>query len=78
MEHSVRPVIKHGKFYHLEEAHNARMDDDVYHFRVNVESTFFAIKHGHGDGLRARTWFDQFRELDLKAALRNAELDVRG
>lgn len=77
-ENGVRPVIKHKEFYHLDKAHNARMDDEVYHLRSNVESAFFAIKHRYGDRLRARTWFGQFRELVLKAAVRNIELAVRG
>jgi IS5 family transposase len=76
-KNGVRPVIKHKEFYHLDKAHNARMDDDVYHLRSNVESAFFAIKHRYGDRLRARTWFGQFRELVLKAAVRNIELDFR-
>lgn len=76
-ENGVRPVIKHKEFYGLDKAHNARSDDDVYHLRSNVESAFFAIKHRYGDRLRARTWFGQFRELVLKAAVRNIELDVR-
>jgi len=77
-DNDVRPVIKHKEFYHLDKAHNARMDDTVYHLRSNVEAAFFAIKHRYGDRLRARTWFGQFRELVLKAAVRNIELDVKG
>lgn len=75
--HNIRPVIKHKEFWQLDKAHNARMDDDVYHLRSNIESTFFALKHRYGDRLRARTWFGQFRELVLMAAVRNIELAVR-
>lgn len=54
--------------------HNTRHDDDTYHRRSSVESVFFALKQRYGDTLRARTWFGQFRELVLKAAVRNVEL----
>lgn len=54
-----------------------RLDDDAYHLRSNIESAFFALKHLFSDRLRARTWFGQFKELVLMAAVRNIELDVR-
>jgi IS5 family transposase len=76
-DHDIRPVIKHKEHWNLDKAHNARMDDDVYHQRSNVESVFFTLKHRFGDTLRARTWFGQFRELVLIAAVRNIQLDVR-
>jgi IS5 family transposase len=75
--HDIRPVIKHKEHWNLDKAHNARLDDDVYHRRSNVESAFFALKQRFGDRLRARTWFGQFRELVLMAAVRNIELAVR-
>jgi IS5 family transposase len=70
----IRPVIKHREFSSLDMAHNARHDDDIYHRRSAVESVFFALKQRYGDTLRARRWFGQFRELVLKAAIRNIEL----
>lgn len=70
----VRPMIKHREFSPLDIAHNVRHDDDTYHRRSIVESVFFALKRRYGDTLRARTWFGQFRELVLKAAVRNIEL----
>jgi len=73
-EADVRPVIKHREFSPLDMAHNARHDDDVYHQRSVVEAVFFALKQRYGDTLRARTWFGQFRELVLKAGVRNIEL----
>lgn len=69
-EADVRPVIKHR----VNMAHNARHDDDIYHRRSIVEAVFVALKQRYGDTLRARTWFGQFRELVLKAAVRNVEL----
>jgi hypothetical protein len=39
-----------------------------------VEAVFFALKQRYGSTLRARTWFGQFRELVLKAAVRNVEI----
>ncbi len=73
-EADVRPVIKHREFSPLDAAHNARHDDDIYHRRSIVESVFFALKQRYGGTLRARTWFGQFRELVLKAAVRNVEI----
>jgi IS5 family transposase len=70
----VRPVIKHREFSSLDIAHNARQNDDIYHQRSNVEAVFFALKQRYGNTLRARTWFGQFREIVLKAAVRNIEL----
>jgi IS5 family transposase len=76
-EADVRPVTKHREFSPLDLAHNARHDDDTYHQRSIVESVFFALKQRYGDTLRARTWFGQFRELVLKAAVGNVEVVVR-
>ena len=70
----VRPVIKHREFSPLDMAHNARQNDDTYHQRSIVEGVFFALKQQYGDSFRARTWFGQFRELVLKAAVRNVNL----
>ena len=73
-ESGIRPVIKHREFSPLDMAHNARHDDDVYHRRPVAEAIFVALKQRYGDTLRARTWFGQFRELVLKASVRNLEL----
>ncbi len=54
-------------------AHNARYDDDTI-TGIQVEAVFFALKQRYGDTLRARIWFGQFRELVLKATVRNVEL----
>jgi IS5 family transposase len=69
----VRPVIKHREFSPLDAAHNARLDDETYHRRSVVESVIRSLKQRFGDTLRARTWFGQFRELALKAAVKNIE-----
>jgi len=57
-------------------AHNARQDEDIYHQRSIIEAVFFGLKQRYGDTLRARTWFGQFRELVLKATVRNLELAI--
>jgi IS5 family transposase len=67
----VRPIIMHRQFSSLDRAHNARFDDVIYGQREVVESIFAAIKQRFGETLRARTWFGQFRELVLKAAVFN-------
>jgi IS5 family transposase len=65
----VRSVINQLEFSSLDRAHNARLDDEIYGQRALVESIFGAIKQRFGGTLRARTWFGQFRELILKAAV---------
>jgi len=72
-ENDVRPVIKHRKFSSLEAAHNARLDDETYHRRSVVESVIRSLKRRFGDTIQARTWFGQFREPALKAAVKNIE-----
>ena len=72
-ENGVRPVIKHREFDGLDRAHNARLDDDVYHRRSVVESVFATLKQRYGDRLTARTWYGQFRELAIKAAVKNID-----
>ncbi|MFB6130448.1 MAG: IS5 family transposase, partial [Salinigranum sp.] len=76
-EEGIRPVIKHREFYPLDMAHNARHDEDIYHRRSVIEAVFFSLKRRFDETLRARTWFGQFRELVLKAAVRNIEQAVR-
>jgi len=72
-EEGIRPVIKHREFYSLDAAHNVRIDDETYHQRSIVESIFFALRQRFGLTIKARTWFGQFREIVLKAAVRNIE-----
>lgn len=76
-DHGLRPVIKHREFTSLDRAHNARLDDAVYHQRSMVETVFSVIKRRYGDRLRARTWYAQFREIVLKAAVKNIEAVVK-
>lgn len=72
-ENGVRPVIKHREFSSLDAAHNARLDDETYHRRSVVESVIRSLKRRFGDTLQARTWFGQYRELALKAGVKNIE-----
>ena len=72
-EEDVRPVIKHREFSSLDAAHNARIDDETYHRRSVVESVFASLRRRFDDTIRARTWFGQFREIVLKAAVKNIE-----
>ena len=69
----MRPVIKHREFSSIDAAHNARIDDDTYHRRSVVESVFASLRWRFDDTLRSRTWSGQFRELVLKAAVKNIE-----
>lgn len=72
----IRPVIKHREFDPLDKAHNARIDDDVYHRRSVVECSFRILKQRYGDRLRARSWYRQFRELGLKAVVQNIDRGI--
>jgi IS5 family transposase len=75
-ENGVRPLIKHREFASLDKAHNARLDDDTYHRRSVVECSFRVLKQRYGDRLTTRTWFRQFRELTLKAAVKNIDTGI--
>ena len=75
-ENDVRPLIKHREFDTLDKAHNARIDDDVYHRRSVVECSFRVLKQRYGDRLQARAWFRQFRELVCKAAVKNIDKGI--
>jgi IS5 family transposase len=59
----VRPLIKHRVFAPYDHAHNARIDDERYHQRSMTESVNSSLKRSHGSALRARDWFQQFREI---------------
>ena len=74
----VKPLIKHREFTIMDRANNSLIDDKKYNHRLMVESVFHALKRRYGDFLRSRTWFGQFRELVLKAAVRNVELTLEG
>jgi len=76
-EEGVRPVIKHREFSSLDAAHNARIDDEIYHRRSVVESVFASLRRRFDDTIRARTWFGQFREIVLKAAVKNIEAAIK-
>jgi len=69
-ENDVRALIRHRVFDRLDRAHNARQDDTVSHRRSVVEAVFRVLLQRYGDRLWARTWYAQFRELVLKAAVK--------
>lgn len=72
-KNGVRPVIKHREFDSLDQAHNARLDDDLYHRRAVVETAFRVLKQRYGDRLASRCWYRQFREFTLKCAVKNID-----
>lgn len=69
--------IKHKEHGHLDVAHNALIDDNIYKKRSSIESTFSALKQKYGHSIRSRTWYGQYREITLRAAIYNIELEVR-
>lgn len=72
----VRPVIKHRLMGAMDAAHNARLDDDVYHRRSVSEVDMRVLKQRYGDRLAARNWYGQFRELAIKAAVKNIDAGI--
>lgn len=56
-------MIKHCEQSSLQKAHNARINDDLYHQRTMCETVFSMWKGDEGDKLRSRSWHGQFREL---------------
>ncbi|WP_267643966.1 IS5 family transposase [Haloarchaeobius amylolyticus] len=75
-EEGVRPLIKHRTFRPIDHAHNARVDGPRYRQRSMCETVFSAIKRTHGDAVRARIWFREFRELVLKCVVHNIKRAV--
>ena len=51
---STWPVIKHKEHNGLKKAHNARIDDDVYHQRWMSETGLSLLKQDDGEKLRSR------------------------
>lgn len=72
-EADIRPVIKHREFSSLDRAHNARLDDDLYAQRSQVETVFSVLKRRFGKTVRARTWFGQFREMLCRCVAYNVD-----
>lgn len=71
-----RPVIKHCEYDGPDRAHNQRLYDDNSHHRFVVESVFATLEQYHGDRLSARSWYGQFRELAIKAAVKNIDSGI--
>lgn len=67
---ATRPLIKHREHNALKKAHNARMDEDLYHQRTLSETAFSLLKDD-GEKLRSRSWHGQFRELTRKCIVHN-------
>jgi IS5 family transposase len=76
-EKDVRPLIKHRLFRPVDHAHNARIDDALYHQRSMCETVFSAIKRTLGTAVRARTWYREFREVALMCAVHNIKRAVK-
>ena len=57
----------------MDKAHNARLDDQVYHCRSVVVTVFRVLKQRYGDRLRSHNWYRQFREFTPKCAVKNID-----
>ena len=54
----VRPVIKHQECDSLDKAHNAGLDDEVYHVRSVAECSFRVLEQRYGDRSSSRAGSD--------------------
>jgi len=72
-KNGVRAVINHREFDSLDRAHNARLDDDLYHRRSVVETAFRILKQRYSDRLTRHCWYRQFREFTLKCAVKHID-----
>lgn len=64
-------MIKRCEQTPLQKAHNARIDDDLYHQRTMSETVVSLLKDGDGEKLCSRTWHGQFREMMRKCIVHN-------
>jgi len=60
-EEGVRLLIKHREFWPIDHAHNTRIDGARYRQRAMCKTVFSTVKLTLGDGVRARTWYGEFR-----------------
>jgi IS5 family transposase len=72
-EHDVRPLIKHREFGSVQKAHNARLDEDLYNRRQISEAVFRVLGQRYSSSLSSRSWYRQFREITVKAAVKNID-----
>lgn len=77
-ENNIRPLIKNRIFDSLDNTHNVQMPDDRYHQRSGVETQIRILNKRYGNRVAARTWYKQFRELALKAAVKNIDQAIGG
>jgi len=75
-EHNVRPLIKHREFGSIHKAHNARLDENTYNRRQISETVFRVLGQRYTSSLRSRSWYRQFREVTIKAAVKNIDNSV--
>jgi IS5 family transposase len=73
----VRPLIRHRSQRHQGPAANARMNDDDYHRRSLSETAFSVMKREYGETVRSRTWYRQFREMIMTAAVYNIDRRIK-
>lgn len=55
--HDVQPVNKLREYDSLDKAHTTRIDDEMYHNRSVVESSFRLFKQCYGERLTTKAWY---------------------
>lgn len=75
-ENGVRPLIKHREYRSIRTAQNARLDEDLYNRRQIVEAVFRVLGQKYGADLWSRSWYRQFREVVIKAAVKNIDESI--
>ena len=76
-DEGVRPLIKHREFKAYDHAHNARIDDELYHQRSMTESVNSSINRSYGSSLRSHSWYRQFREVAVIAGVYNVKQAIQ-
>jgi IS5 family transposase len=71
-EHDVPPLIKHRELSSIQQAHNARMDDELSNPR-QISEAVSACSASATASLNSRSWYRQFREISIKAAFKNID-----
>lgn len=72
-EHDVGPMIKQREFGSIQKAHNAQLDEDIYNRWQISEAVFRVFGQRYSSSLKSRLWYRQFREITIKAAVKNVD-----
>jgi IS5 family transposase len=75
---NVWPLIRLRLFTAYDQAHNARLDSDLYGQRWMADTAFLATKRRYGFAVRSNAWYRRPCEVILTAAVYNLEQAITG